>query len=291
MKQSHGLVNHSSRIFFLAVVAIGATLFALRSIALARGVHAWSLSTANHNQRNRIQTPVIQNQGLISCSYWTRQRSIVLSGVAREKMDGVSINVGGGVGEWDPVAQIYIGGKVPEDGSAVQEMIDRNGGYLRIFGYGSLCWNPGAPGESALAHPSVTNTTGKALGYRRVWAQKSTDHRGSPKFPGIVCTLITEKEYRDVVTPESKPDCVHDDVDDSLTEGLIYTVPPEFVDVCLDELDFREKGVSTEPTNALGVFPLILNFVASADRYLYLNFRLTLSHPLFLPLGVCPRSH
>jgi len=30
----------------------------------------------------------------------------------------------------------------------------------------------------------------------------------------------------------------------SLTEGLIYTVPPELVDECIEELDFREKGVS-----------------------------------------------
>lgn len=136
---------------------------------------------------------------------------------------------------WDPIAQIYVGGKLPEN-AAVQQMIQDNQGALLLFGYGSLCWNPGT---GPLADKSVNHTLGRARGYRRCWAQRSTDHRGDPSFPGLVCTLLKDEEFREI----RKPD--HDAQEETLTEGLIYTVPPELVDECLEDLDFREKGVST----------------------------------------------
>lgn len=134
---------------------------------------------------------------------------------------------------WDPVAQIYVGGVVPEN-AAIKQMIEENQGCLRLFGYGSLCWNPGS---GALAHPSVQNRLARARGYRRCWAQKSTDHRGFPSFPGIVCTLLKDEEVKQIRPLD------YDQA--TLTEGLVYEVPPELVDECLVELDFREKGVST----------------------------------------------
>jgi hypothetical protein len=135
---------------------------------------------------------------------------------------------------WDPVAQIYVGGRLPEN-AAVTQMIKDNQGALRLFGYGSLCWNPGS---GPLADPSVTNVLGRAVGYRRCWAQRSTDHRGDPAFPGIVCTLLKDAEFRAIRDPD------HGSEEKTLTEGLIYTVPPELADECLEDLDFREKGVS-----------------------------------------------
>lgn len=131
---------------------------------------------------------------------------------------------------WDPVQQIYVGG-VPEN-AAVKNMIENNGGVLTLFGYGSLCWNPG---NGALAHPSVTHRPGKAQQYRRCWSQKSTDHRGNTQFQGIVCTLLKDSEFRQHSTRSLTSPC--------FTEGLLYRVPPEIVDQCLAELDFREKGV------------------------------------------------
>ena len=98
---------------------------------------------------------------------------------------------------WDPVSQIYVGGVVPEN-AQVQEMIQANNGSLRLFGYGSLCWNPG---------------TG-ARGYRRCWAQKSTDHRGVPRFPGIVCTLLKDEEVK-----HFRPLPYNEE---TLTEGVSY---------------------------------------------------------------------
>jgi cation transport regulator ChaC len=144
---------------------------------------------------------------------------------------------------WDPVSQVYVGGKLPENGGEVEEMIRENDGWLRIFGYGSLCWNAGTPGESALTDDAVTSTTGQARGYRRVWAQKSTDHRGTPAFPGLVCTLLTDSEFLHLVGT-TRPTSNNPNDKESLTEGVIYCVPPELTSKCLEELDFREKGVS-----------------------------------------------
>jgi alpha-tubulin suppressor-like RCC1 family protein/cation transport regulator ChaC len=133
---------------------------------------------------------------------------------------------------WCPKKQIYVGG-VPEN-AVVDELISNSDGYLRLFGYGSLCWNPGTD-TGALAHPSVSRTTGRAKGYRRCWAQKSTDHRGTTSFPGIVCTLLTDDEFRQFRTTTATDE-------QSMTEGVIYLVPPPLVRECLAELDFREKG-------------------------------------------------
>jgi alpha-tubulin suppressor-like RCC1 family protein/cation transport regulator ChaC len=131
---------------------------------------------------------------------------------------------------WDPIQQIYTGGVLPQT-VEIQDLIAENNGTLRLFGYGSPCWNPGT---GALADPSVRYAPGQARGYRRCWAQKSTDHRGLPCFPGIVCTLLKDQEFREFLS--SGVD------EETLTEGLIFEVPPPLVEECLAELDFREKG-------------------------------------------------
>eukprot|EP00934_Nitzschia_sp_Nitz4_P006224 Nitzschia sp. Nitz4//scaffold171_size48012//22476//24443//NITZ4_007123-RA/size48012-snap-gene-0.26-mRNA-1//-1//CDS//3329538695//6214//frame0 len=137
---------------------------------------------------------------------------------------------------WDPVQQIYVGGVVPEN-AKVQSLIKESEGSLRLFGYGSLCWHPGA---GVLSKPGVQSTLGRARGYRRCWAQKSTDHRGRPPFPGIVCTLLEDNEVWQIKSQSSpsfpKPKAP------TLTEGMIFTIPPDLVEECLEELDFREKG-------------------------------------------------
>ena len=155
---------------------------------------------------------------------------------------------------WCPIQQIYIGGVPEENGLvAVDEMIRNNQGSLRIFGYGSLCWNPGAV-ESALGQ-ARQRRSGRAKNYRRCWAQKSTDHRGTTAFPGIVCTLLTTQEFRQFRpltntnnNNNNDPDVNNNDNNEDTTttiittEGVIYTVPPQLVQECLSDLDFREKG-------------------------------------------------
>ena len=135
-----------------------------------------------------------------------------------------------------------------------------NNGSLRLFGYGSLCWNPGSADDAILSKLSdgVTRTLGQAIGWKRCWAQKSADHRGNPNFPGIVCTLLSDDEYHTLTRTSNNSNTP------SLTEGMIYTVPPELVEACLSELDFREKGVRTN------IFHSIIYFLYTYHTSLFI---------------------
>ena len=145
---------------------------------------------------------------------------------------------------WCPEQQIYIGGVVPSDNADVDRLLADNNGHLRIFGYGSLCWNPGKEGALSKADEGVTQTLGRAVGWKRCWAQRSADHRGTPSFQGLVCTLLADDEVLEIHRQvEGDPVAqVDSHRPPSLTEGVIYTVPPHLVTECLEELDFREKG-------------------------------------------------
>lgn len=72
-----------------------------------------------------------------------------------------------------------------------------------IFGFGSLVHTPGFPYD-ARVH-------GFVRGWRRVWWQGSTDHRGTPEHPGRTVTLVAEPgavawgtAYRLTGTPEEQ---------------------------------------------------------------------------------------
>jgi len=150
---------------------------------------------------------------------------------------------------WCPEKQIYMGGVIP-DNADVDALIEENNGFLRIFGYGSLCWNPGQ--DAVLSKPGVQASLGRAKGFKRCWSQRSADHRGTPSFSGIVCTLLTDDEVQTIRNQDGNQQHADDDEvsatrnsnydKPSMAEGVIYTIPPELVDACLSELDFREKG-------------------------------------------------
>ena len=144
------------------------------------------------------------------------------------------------VATWCPEQQIYVNGIASSSDAEehIAKILDKNSS-LCIFGYGSLCWHPG---DGILSHPNVFQRFGLAKGYRRCWSQKSTDHRGDTSFPGLVCTLLKDEEYRNLAEEHGGSDVAGDTSVCSMTGGLLYTIPKELVGKCLEELDFREKG-------------------------------------------------
>mmetsp|Transcript_18466 Transcript_18466/g.45330 ORF Transcript_18466/g.45330 Transcript_18466/m.45330 type:complete len:240 (-) Transcript_18466:181-900(-) len=85
---------------------------------------------------------------------------------------------------------------------------------LWVFGYGSLMWKTG------FAFEEMKRCYVK--GYKRRFWQASTDHRGTPKFPGRVVTLV----------PDEK--CT--------TWGCAFRVANKDRDYVIRYLDEREKG-------------------------------------------------
>ncbi|MBK8255411.1 MAG: gamma-glutamylcyclotransferase [Polyangiaceae bacterium] len=85
---------------------------------------------------------------------------------------------------------------------------------LWVFAYGSLIFRPSryfGPPRAAVVH-----------GYKRAFRQASTDHRGTPEFPGRVVTLLGDAT--------------------SKTAGAVFEVASPNVEAALIELDERESG-------------------------------------------------
>ena len=142
--------------------------------------------------------------------------------------------------KWCPEKQIYLNGVIPSSTNLELEQVLNEDGSFRIFGYGSLCWNPGEP----LSHEGIKTSYGKAIGWKRCWCQRSADHRGTPSFLGLVCTLLSDDEYRMIYKSNGGNGVKGNEDIVSMTEGVLYTVPKVVADDVLSELDFREKGVS-----------------------------------------------
>ena len=83
-----------------------------------------------------------------------------------------------------------------------------------IFGYGSLIWRPD--------FSFIQSRVGYIKGWRRVFWQGSTDHRGTPGAPGRVVTMV----------PDERERCV----------GIAYNISPEKYAETIKFLDYREKG-------------------------------------------------
>jgi ChaC-like protein len=89
--------------------------------------------------------------------------------------------------QWDAENGVWLGDMATSD--------DVLPSPLYMFGYGSLLWRPG---DLLCDFPSYSCV---CAGWQRIFAQRSSDHRGSPEFPGFVATLV-EASYLDSVNRE-----------------------------------------------------------------------------------------
>lgn len=100
---------------------------------------------------------------------------------------------------------------------------------LYVFGYGSLLWKPGPLLETLPMYRC------SCLGWKRLFAQKSCDHRGTPNYPGLVLTLVSDKfiEERGLFGDSlSNSDCC----------GSVWEISEDVAEKLLDYLDYRERG-------------------------------------------------
>ncbi|XP_015056965.1 gamma-glutamylcyclotransferase 2-3 isoform X1 [Solanum pennellii] len=122
-----------------------------------------------------------------------------------------------------------------------------------VFGYGSLIWKPGFNYDDRLF--------GFIKGYRRVFYQGSTDHRGTPEFPGRTVTL----------EPAEGENCW----------GMAYKITKEEdQEVALTYLEVREKqydqkayvDLFTEPAASAPAVSGVLVYIGSPDKKLNENY-------------------
>ncbi|KMZ63670.1 Cation transport regulator-like protein [Zostera marina] len=122
-----------------------------------------------------------------------------------------------------------------------------------VFGYGSLMWKTGFPYDEKLV--------GFIKGYRRVFYQGSTDHRGTPSFPGRTVTL----------EPRANEICW----------GVAYKIAgEEDKKVALEYLEVREKQYDvksrldffTDPSSATPQVSQVLVYIASPNKDVNVNY-------------------
>ncbi|CAA2988209.1 gamma-glutamylcyclotransferase 2-3-like isoform X1 [Olea europaea var. sylvestris] len=122
-----------------------------------------------------------------------------------------------------------------------------------VFGYGSLIWKAGFHFDDRLV--------GFIKDYRRVFYQGSTDHRGTPEYPGRTVTL--------------------EPAEGEVCWGVAYKIiRKEDQEAALEHLEVREKQYDmkayldffTKPTATTPAVSNVLVYIASADKKLNKNY-------------------
>lgn len=124
---------------------------------------------------------------------------------------------------------------------------------LWVFGYGSLIWKAGFNYDERLA--------GFIKGYRRVFYQGSTDHRGTPEYPGRTVTL--------------------EPADGEICCGVAYKISEEEdIESAITHLEVREKQYDqkvhvdfyTDPTDSTPAVTGVVVYIASSDKTTNQNY-------------------
>jgi len=124
-------------------------------------------------------------------------------------------------GAWDAAAGVWRGNRAVGSVEIPDPLI--------IFGYGSLCWRPEPSFGECAAYPC------RVRGWGRFFAQRSTDHRGTPEKPGLVATMLSDSQLEAIgLRREGAPP--------SVTIGMGYEIAAANAEGVLADLDFREKG-------------------------------------------------
>ncbi|XP_050366101.1 gamma-glutamylcyclotransferase 2-3 [Argentina anserina] len=122
-----------------------------------------------------------------------------------------------------------------------------------VFGYGSLIWKAGFNFDERVV--------GFIREYRRVFYQGSTDHRGTPEFPGRTVTL--------------------EPAEGEVCWGAAYKISKkEDQENALEHLEVREKQYDekayldfyTEPTATTPAISGVMVYIASPDRKRNMNY-------------------
>lgn len=128
--------------------------------------------------------------------------------------------------QWDSLKGVWIGDKAISD-----EILPSP---LYLFGYGSLLWRPGDLLNDFKSYSCLCN------GWQRIFAQRSSDHRGSTEFPGFVCTLVEASFLDSHISSNSYTDLNNKSEIECF--GLVWMIPEDRVEATIKELDYRERG-------------------------------------------------
>ncbi|KAJ4700657.1 Gamma-glutamylcyclotransferase [Melia azedarach] len=122
-----------------------------------------------------------------------------------------------------------------------------------VFGYGSLIWKTGFNFDERVV--------GFIKGYRRVFYQGSTDHRGTPEYPGRTATL--------------------EPAEGEVCWGVAYKISnEEDKEVALTYLEVREKQYDqkayvdffTDTTATTPAISGVMVYIGSSDKKLNKNY-------------------